>query len=145
MTKHLDIHVIWRRQIFFNSHFPSTKIQDEFLDIAIWSISFCKLNGDFISKSPFPQHSVTLSRGSCKVRKDLVNKDAHLAHFCCLLNPIMYTVIQQLSGYHSEPRIRQALFYCPLVQCSCMISGVASQNPQMTLAYQGYACLTYKI
>lgn len=61
LTKHLDIHVIWRRQIFFNSHFPSTKIQDEFLDIAIWSISFCKLNGDFISKSPFPQHSVTLS------------------------------------------------------------------------------------
>lgn len=56
-------HNMEKTDFFVNSYFPSTKIQDEFLDIAIWGISFCKLNGHFISKSPFPQHlhSVTPS------------------------------------------------------------------------------------
>lgn len=61
LAKHLLI--IWRIQLFFNSYFPSTKTQDEFLDIAVSGILFCKLNGNFISKSHFPQHlhSVTPS------------------------------------------------------------------------------------
>lgn len=63
------------------SYSPSSTIQDEFSDIAVWDISVCKLNWHFISKSPFPKHlhSVTPSGETArKERKFLADKDARL-------------------------------------------------------------------